>query len=1150
MNSFGRCLRNLCAIGVLGLVVSIAAADTWLAIDPRGALSPKESGAATAPQAVVVRSDLSGLNVTFGFAGLRSSVLKTPRGAFVRLDWPDSAVAGAPGAPALPVERRFLLAPPDATVSVHAIVGAPVALNADQIGSALRLMPVQPPILKIPGAAQNAEFVLDDAAYAVAGPLPAQRASIEEVGIVAGQRLFLLEVRPLAYDAVAQTAAFWPRIDVQVTFQGGSPMPQNRPAKQLRHIVLNPDLLDAAPRAAGNFLIIAGNPFATAIGPFAAAKTAQGYTVATWTAPVGATAAQIKTYIQTQWTNPETAPEYVLLVGDTNTIPNWIGQGEGTPNTDLQYVCMDGTSDWMPDIGLGRMSVRSTAQLDAVVAKTLYLENGPLADPGYLLRAVFMASEDNYTISEGTHEWVITNYMDKENFESDRLYSHTYHATTQQVRDAFNAGRIFGIYSGHGDTDYWADGPVFTQADVNGLFNADMYSFVCSFACLTGNYVDTECFSETWLLAPQKGGAAVLASSTYSYWTEDDVLEKKLFAVLYDDYIRELGPCLNLTKLHYLQQMGSGPTTRRYFEMYNLLGDPALAIPAGLAALRVTPGGDFVAEGPEGGPFLPASAAYSVRNVADSPIDYVVSVAPGADWIALSGDVAGTLAPDGQADISVAINENAALLPVGVHTATINFTNTTDHLGDTTREVRLEVGRYVYHPNDLPKPIPDYSTVTSTITVPEIFCVGDVDVDVDITHTYIGDLLITLQSPLGSTVTLHNRTGGGTDNLVVRYDDDATAPDGPGSLADFNNGLPIGDWTLTVRDMAGGDTGTLNSWSLRMLPVGSACPPRAYDDSVQTPQNQPIAIRLRGQTDLPALLDFIIMTLPGHGTLSDPAGGAITSVPFTLTDYGDVVLYQPALCYNGDDRFEFMVHDGRDSNIATIDITVGGPQAVHRFPLDSNPGWTTQGQWAFGRPLGGGSHNLDPTSGHTGTSVYGYNLAGDYADSMPVQYLTTRAIDCTGLTGVELHFWRWLGIESSSWDHASVQVSNNGTTWTTVWDHSGDAIADTVWTPMTLDVSAVADNQPTVYVRWSMGPTDSSVTYPGWNLDDIELWAMAPGALPGDLDADSDVDLADLAALLSEFGCTADCAADIDGDGVVDLTDLATLLSHFGAACP
>ena len=157
--------------------------------------------------------------------------------------------------------------------------------------------------------------------------------------------------------------------------------------------------------------------------------------------------------------------------------------------------------------------------------------------------------------------------------------------------------------------------------------------------------------------------------------------------------------------------------------------------------------------------------------------------------------------------------------------------------------------------------------------------------------------------------------------------------------------------------------------------------------------------------------------------------------------------------------------------------------AFHWFPMDTDPGWSTEGQWEFGLPQGAG----DPPSGHTGFNVYGYNLSGNYADSIPAHRLTTTALDCSGYENVALSFWRWLGVESASYDEAKVEVSNNGSLWTTVWEHTAGTFVDTAWQECTYDISAMADNQPTVYVRWGMGPTDSSVTYPGWNIDDVAL---------------------------------------------------------------
>ena len=154
----------------------------------------------------------------------------------------------------------------------------------------------------------------------------------------------------------------------------------------------------------------------------------------------------------------------------------------------------------------------------------------------------------------------------------------------------------------------------------------------------------------------------------------------------------------------------------------------------------------------------------------------------------------------------------------------------------------------------------------------------------------------------------------------------------------------------------------------------------------------------------------------------------------------------------------------------------------------SDPGWSTQGLWAYGQPTGGGGDHggPDPTSGYTGPSVYGYNLNGDYENNLPERHLTTAAIDCSGRTNVHLSFWRWLGVERPAYDHAYLRVSNNGTTWHTIWEN-GMEITDSDWNYQQFDISDYAADQPSVYIRWTMGTTDSSWRYCGWNIDDVEL---------------------------------------------------------------
>ena len=119
--------------------------------------------------------------------------------------------------------------------------------------------------------------------------------------------------------------------------------------------------------------------------------------------------------------------------------------------------------------------------------------------------ATFLASEDNYTVSEGTHNYVIDNDMEPHGYTCIKRYCHTTNATTQQVLDDLAAGQLFCIYSGHESENSWADGPPVSQSQVNSLTNT-VFPFVYSFSCLTGSYRDVnECFGETWIRADAAG---------------------------------------------------------------------------------------------------------------------------------------------------------------------------------------------------------------------------------------------------------------------------------------------------------------------------------------------------------------------------------------------------------------------------------------------------------------------------------------------------------------------------------------------------------------------------------------------------------------------------------------------------------------------
>jgi subtilisin-like proprotein convertase family protein/subtilisin family serine protease len=105
----------------------------------------------------------------------------------------------------------------------------------------------------------------------------------------------------------------------------------------------------------------------------------------------------------------------------------------------------------------------------------------------------------------------------------------------------------------------------------------------------------------------------------------------------------------------------------------------------------------------------------------------------------------------------------------------------------------------------------DATGVERTLTVTATGPVGAVTVGVDITHTYIGDLEVSLVSPAGTTVKLHQRAGGPADNLLTTYTA-ATTP----ALTGLRGQPMQGAWRLRVADRDRVDVGKLNRWILRI----------------------------------------------------------------------------------------------------------------------------------------------------------------------------------------------------------------------------------------------------------------------------------------------------------------------------------------------
>ena len=140
-----------------------------------------------------------------------------------------------------------------------------------------------------------------------------------------------------------------------------------------------------------------------------------------------------------------------------------------------------------------------------------------------------------------------------------------------------------------------------------------------------------------------------------------------------------------------------------------------------------------------------------------------------------------------------------------------------------------------YQATDIPKTVPDANPngVESVINVSDDFVVSDVNLTLDMTHSWLWDLQIYLKAPNGSEVLIYDRSCGSSG--IQRQDVDAVFDD-EGTAAVCNNSIPAisgvtksidllsilnggssqGDWVLRVVDNSSGDVGVINGWAIEL----------------------------------------------------------------------------------------------------------------------------------------------------------------------------------------------------------------------------------------------------------------------------------------------------------------------------------------------
>ncbi len=305
----------------------------------------------------------------------------------------------------------------------------------------------------------------------------------------------------------------------------------------------------------------------------------------------------------------------------------------------------------------------------------------------------------------------------------------------------------------------------------------------------------------------------------------------------YSNYGRGISLCAPSSNVHSYSRLevdglgittATGPSAGSSSPVTQSFGGTSSAAPlvAGIAALVISANPELSGQAVIS---LLKRTASKQLNMSGYPRTPAASYDPDPDW-----DIS-PVAPFDQGDFQEIEGEEGSWSPWFGHGNVDAFKAVQAAIGKSQSTAKTDDYLFESSPN---KNIPDENMIgiQDTIDVNKSGRLEGVQVSLDITHTWVGDLEVRLTAPDGNSVLLHNRTGSNQQNIQQSYDFNNHA-----ALASFKGSTINGRWVLQVRDLAGQDVGQLNQWGLQFQ-IATLAVFKEDNNSEKIPDNQPEGI--------------------------------------------------------------------------------------------------------------------------------------------------------------------------------------------------------------------------------------------------------------------------------------------------------------------
>jgi cysteine-rich repeat protein len=208
---------------------------------------------------------------------------------------------------------------------------------------------------------------------------------------------------------------------------------------------------------------------------------------------------------------------------------------------------------------------------------------------------------------------------------------------------------------------------------------------------------------------------------------------------------------------------------------------------------------------------------------------------------------------------------------------------------------------------------------------------------------------------------------------------------------------------------------------------------------------------------------------------------------------------------------------------------VGTVEPIYCTTFDQDPQWKQAGnhgiEWQVASPQG---LSGDPATPYTGTLVLGTNVTGDgrYLAN-EISYTETPEIDVSGYVDVRLQYRRWLTVEDSEFDVATIAVNKHE-----VWRNATSPLSidhiDKEWRFHDIDLTPQLSGT-TAQVRFELS-SDGIKQLGGWNLDDVCIVGIPAPPVCGNGTIDPGETCDDGNAIAGD-GCSTSCQEEFTAGG-------------------